>query len=226
MQVLALPRTSIGKKVIMALSGIIWVGFIAIHMYGNTHAFQGRDEFNHYAHFLRTMGEPIFGYGQLLFLARVVFIVSIALHIWAAFTLYQQARHARPANYAVKRVVQANYAVRFIRLGGVVLAFFLLYHLAHFTWGVPLVHPTFVREDPYGNLIAGFQFLPNVLLYLVALVALGAHLFHGVWSMFQTLGVNSREYDGTIRAFAIALAVIIPAGFSLVPISVMLGILK
>jgi succinate dehydrogenase / fumarate reductase cytochrome b subunit len=178
----------------MALSGIVWVGFIAIHMYGNTHAFQGRDEFNHYAHFLRTMGEPIFGYGQLLFLARVV--------------------------------VQANYAVRFIRLGGVVLAFFLLYHLAHFTWGVPLVHPTFVREDPYGNLIAGFQFFPNVLLYLVALVALGAHLFHGVWSMFQTLGVNSREYDGTIRAFAIALAVIIPAGFSLVPISVMLGILK
>jgi succinate dehydrogenase / fumarate reductase cytochrome b subunit len=223
MQAAALYHSSIGKKAIMALTGLIWIGFVAFHMYGNLKVFYGQETFNDYAEGLRTIGEPIFGYLHLLTLARIVLIVALALHIWSAWSLYVQARQARPANYATRRVVQANYASLTMRWGGVLLILFVLFHLAQLTWGVPALNSEFTRSDPYSNVVNAFSFWPTVVLYLLALVALGFHLFHGTWSMFQTLGWNNRDYDRLVHGLAWAVAIIVPVGFALVPIAIQLG---
>ena len=225
MQAMALYRTSIGKKVIMAVSGVIWIGYVVMHMYGNLKAFGGEVYFNAYAEGLRSLGAPVFGHLHLLTLARIVFVLSIVLHVWAALSLYRQAARARPDRYATRRVVQANYASRTMRYGGVVIALFLVFHLAQLTWGVPAVHSEFIRGSAYRNLLAAFQSPLVTAFYLVALAALGFHLFHGVWSMFQTLGLNSQRYDGTIKGLAWILAIVVPVGFAVVPISIQLGIL-
>jgi succinate dehydrogenase / fumarate reductase cytochrome b subunit len=226
MQAAALYRSSIGKKAIMAVTGLIWIGYVVMHMYGNLKAFQGAEYFNHYAEGLRHLGEPIFGYLHLLTIARIVLVVAIVAHIWAAAALYQQARAARPANYATRRVVQANYASLTMRLGGVVLLLFILFHLAQLTWGVQGFHDDFVRGDAYHNLVVSFQAWPVVAIYLVALVALGFHLFHGTWSLFQTLGLMSRDYDGLVRGLAWLLAILVPVGFAAVPLAVQFGLIQ
>lgn len=225
MQAAALYRSSIGKKALMALTGLIWIGYVVVHMYGNLKAFQGAAYFNEYAEGLRHLGEPVFGYRHLLTVARLVMVGSIGLHVWAALALYRQAAAARPATYASRKMVQANYAALTMKYGGVTILLFVLFHLAHLTWGVPGVHNDFIHGNAYHNLVSGFQFLPWVVLYLLALVALGFHLFHGVWSMFQTLGLNNRDWDGLFRALAWTLAIVVPVGFAAVPVAVQLGIL-
>ena len=226
MQAMALYRTSIGKKVIMALSGVIWIGYVVMHMYGNLKAFSGQLYFDAYAEGLRSLGAPVFGHLHLLTIARIVFVLSIVVHVWAALSLYRQAVRARPDSYAMARVVQANYASRTMRYGGIVIALFLLFHLAQLTWGVQSVHNEFVRGDAYHNLVAAFQSPLVVALYMVALIALGFHLFHGAWSMFQTLGLNSQRYDGIIKGLAWILAIGVPLGFAVVPIAIQLNILS
>ena len=224
MAVMTLTRSTIGKKAIMAVTGLVWVGFLAFHMYGNLKVYQGAEYFNHYAESLRELGAPIFSHLHLLTVLRIVVTVSVLLHIWAAVTLTQAARNARPQSYEMKRLVQANYASITMRYGGVAIALFLLYHLAHFTWG--LLPGVFVKGDAYGNLVAGFQSIFNVIFYLVAVTALGMHLFHGSWSMFQTLGFNNQKYDSTLRGLALALGILIPVGFAIVPLSVLFGFVK
>jgi succinate dehydrogenase / fumarate reductase, cytochrome b subunit len=226
MQAMALYRTSIGKKVIMALSGVIWISYVVLHMYGNLKAFGGSAYFNEYAEGLRHLGAPVFGYLHLLTIARIVFVVSIVVHVWAAWSLFRQAARARPTKYANLRVVQADYASRSMRYGGVVIALFLIFHLAQLTWGVQGVHNEFVRGDAYHNLVAAFQSPLVTAFYLVALVALGFHLFHGAWSMFQTLGLNSQRYDGVIKGLAWVLAIGVPLGFAVVPIAIQFGVLS
>lgn len=223
MQVAVLPRSSIGKKALMAITGAVWIGYLILHMWGNLHIFQGQAEFNHYAEFLREVGAPVFSYTQVLWLIRIVIVVSLVAHMWSAWELYLQARQARSTSYAVKRVVQANYASRFMRIGGVVIILFVIFHLAQYTWGWIT---QFDRSDPYTNVIIGFSNPVIVLFYLLALASLGLHLFHGVWSMFQTLGLNSRRYDGFFRGLAIFVALVVPIGFATVPLSVMFGFLK
>jgi succinate dehydrogenase / fumarate reductase, cytochrome b subunit len=225
MQAAALYRSSIGKKALMAVTGLIWIGYVVLHMYGNLKAFEGAAYFNEYAEGLRHLGAPVFGYRHLLTIARVVLIASLGLHVWAALALYRQAMAARPATYASRKMVQANYASLTMRYGGIAIVFFVFFHLAHLTWGVPGIHNEFVHGDAYRNMVSGFQFLPWVIIYLVALVALGFHLFHGVWSMFQSLGLNNQDWDGVIRAAAWVLAIVVPVGFAVVPIAVQLGIL-
>jgi succinate dehydrogenase / fumarate reductase, cytochrome b subunit len=225
MQAAALYRTSIGQKAIMAVTGFIWIAYVVIHMYGNLKAFQGAFYFNHYAEGLRTLGDPVFGQRHLLTIARLVLVGSLAAHVWAAVSLYNRARKARPSNYEARRVVQANYASLTMRYGGVVIILFVLFHLAHLTWGVPAVHRNFVHGDAYSNLVYGFQSLPVVIIYLAALVALGFHLFHGTWSMFQTLGVNNKSVEPPIRTLAWILAIGVPVGFAVVPIAIQLGII-
>lgn len=225
MQAVALYRSSIGKKAIMAVTGLIWIGYVAVHMYGNLKAFDGAVYFNTYAAGLRQLGDPIFGYGHLLMVARVVLVGSLAAHVWAAVSLYNQARTARPSNYEAKRIVQANYASLTMRYGGTVLLLFILFHLAHLTWGVPGIHNNFSHGNAYANLVYGFQSLPVVLIYLVALVALGFHLFHGTWSLFQTLGISNRSIEPALRAVAWVLAIGVPVGFAVVPVAVQLGII-
>jgi succinate dehydrogenase / fumarate reductase cytochrome b subunit len=224
-QAMALYRTSIGKKVIMALTGVIWISYVVVHMYGNLKVFVGPVYFNEYAEELRYLGRPIFGHLHLLTIARIVFVVSILLHIWAALSLYRQAAKARPQSYANYRVVQADYASRTMRYGGIVIALFLLFHLAQLTWGVEAVSGEFIHGDPYHNLVSVFQSPLVVAVYLIALVMLGFHLYHGAWSMFQTLGLNSNRYDRAIRGLAILLAIVVPVGFAAVPIAVQLGVL-
>jgi len=223
MQVALLPRSSIAKKALMAVTGAVWIGYLALHMWGNLHIFQGQAEFNHYAEFLREVGEPVFSYAQVLWVIRIVIVFSLVAHMWSAWDLNQQARHARSSNYAVKRVVQANYASRFMRIGGVVIILFVLFHLAQYTWGWVT---QFDRADPYRNVVIGFSNPIIVLFYLLALASLGLHLFHGVWSMFQTLGFNSRRFDGFFRGLAVFVALVIPLGFATVPLAIMFGFLS
>jgi succinate dehydrogenase / fumarate reductase cytochrome b subunit len=226
MQAVAIYRSSIGKKALMALTGVIWIGYVVAHMYGNLKAFQGVEAFNHYAEGLRYLGEPIFGYLHLLTVARIVLVAAILIHIWAAWSLFVMARAARPASYASRRVVQANYASVTMRYGGVVILLFVIYHLAHLTWGIGGIHSDYVRGDPFHNLVVGFSSLPIVLIYLAALVALGLHLYHGTWSMFQTLGLMDREWDLPLRLLAWVLAIVIPVGFAAVPIAIQIGFIS
>jgi succinate dehydrogenase / fumarate reductase, cytochrome b subunit len=225
MHVLALPHTTIGKKAIMAVTGVVWIGYLALHMWGNLHIFQGAEEFNHYAEFLRTVGEPVLSHAQLLWLIRIVIVVAIALHIWSAWELYSIARRAHGSNYAVKRTVQANYATKFMRIGGVVILLFIIFHLANFTWTALPETAVTPRQGPYNNVVTAFSNPVITLFYLFALVALALHLYHGVWSMFQTLGLNNRDWDGFFRGLAIFVALVIPVGFALVPLAVMFGVL-
>ncbi len=226
MQAAALYRSSIGKKALMAVTGLVWIGYVTMHMYGNLKVFQGADHFNEYAEGLRYIGAPIFGHMHLLTVARVAMVVSIVVHVWAALTLYLQARAARPASYATTKIVQANYAALTMRYGGLLIALFVAFHLMQLTWGVQGISSDFVSGDPYHNVVQAFRAWPVVVVYLLALLALGFHLFHGTWSMFQTLGLNSDDWDGTIRGLAWLVAIVVPVGFAVVPIAVQLGMLQ
>ena len=226
MQAVAIYRSSIGKKALMALTGLIWIGYVVAHMYGNLKAFQGSEHFNEYAEALRYLGAPIFGYLHLLTVARIVLVAAILVHIWAAWSLFVMARDARPTSYASRRVVQANYASVTMRYGGVVILLFVIFHLAHLTWGINPVHPDYIRGDAYHNLVVGFRSLPVVIIYLIAVAALALHLYHGTWSMFQTLGLNDGNWDGALRALALLLAIVVPVGFAVVPLAVQFGIIN
>ncbi len=226
--VLNLYRTSIGKKVIMAVTGLIGIGYVILHMYGNLKAFVGAEYFNAYAEGLRELGAPIFGHSHLLWIARIVLLAAVVLHVWAAWSLYQEAEQARSTKYVKHVKLQANLAALTMRLGGVVLLLFIILHLMHITWGVPGVHPDFRWDDAYHNLVVGFQsyaYLPAIF-YLVAMVALGFHLYHGTWSMFQTLGLNSHTYTRPLRVLSLILAIVVSGGFALIPLAVMLAIIS
>jgi succinate dehydrogenase / fumarate reductase cytochrome b subunit len=225
--VMSFPRTTIGKKVIMALSGIIWIGFVAGHMFGNLKIYTGAEHFNEYAHGLRTLGEPLLAYGQALWLVRFVIIFAIVSHVWAAITLKQRNMQARPQGYAQHRKLNANAAQLTMIYGGIAILLFVIYHLLHFTVGVAGIHPNFDPNDPYQNVIIGFQsgFYIPVVIYMIALLSLAFHLYHGTWSMFQTVGLNNKTYDGMLRGLAWFVAIVIPLGFATVPLGVMFGLL-
>lgn len=223
MAVMTLTRSTIGKKVIMAVTGLVWIGFLVFHMYGNLKVYQGAEYFNHYAESLRELGAPLFSHLHLLTLLRIIVTVSVLAHIWAAISLTRAARNARPQNYEMKRVVQANYASITMRWGGAAIALFLLYHLAHFTWGLIPIPGGFVKGDAYENLVGGFQSIFNVAFYLIAVAVLGLHLYHGTWSLFQTLGFNNQKYDSTLRGVSLALGILMCLGFAIVPLSVLFG---
>lgn len=225
--VLAFPKTTIGKKVIMALSGVIWIGFVAGHMFGNLKIYMGAEHFNEYAEGLRTFGAPFLAYSQGLWLVRLVIIFAIGSHVWAALTLKARNLSARSTGYAMHRKLNASAATLTMIYGGVAILVFIIYHLMQFTLGVPGIMPNFDPTNPYQNVIIGFQsyyYIP-VVVYLIALLALAFHLYHGTWSMFQTIGFNNKTYDGGIRALAWLAAILIPLGFATVPLGVVFGLL-
>jgi len=219
------PNTTIGKKVIMALTGLIWIGFVAGHMFGNLKIFLGEEHFNHYAHGLRTLGEPLLAYGQALWIARIVVIVALVAHIWSAISLTLLNKQARSSGYVQHRKLNANAAQMTMIFGGIALVLFILFHLMHFTLGA-VVHPSFNPDNPYYNVVVGFQSYGYILVvvYLLALIALALHLYHGMWSVFQTLGLNNKTYTDALRILAWLVAIFIPLGFALVPLSVVFGI--
>lgn len=221
-----LLNSSIGKKAIMAVTGIIGYGFVILHMVGNLHVFEGQAKFDEYAEFLRTVGEPIVPRTGLLWVIRIVLLAAVALHIWMAVSLTRQDGAARQVGYRAKKKVQASFASLTLRWGGIAIFLFLIYHLAHFTFGVTALLPTFQRGAAYANVVAGFQNPINVLLYLLAVAALGTHLFHGVWSMFQTLGLNGARTNRLFRGLATLSGIGLFLGFAVVPIAVLTGIVR
>lgn len=221
-----LLSSSIGKKAIMAVTGFIGYGFVILHMVGNLHVFEGQAKFDEYAEFLRSVGAPIVPHTGLLWVIRIVLLAAVVLHVWMAISLTRQDAAARQIGYRSKKKVQASFASLTLRWGGIAIFLFLIYHLAHFTFGWSAVHPTFVRGAAYANLVAGFQNPINVALYLVAVAALGTHLYHGVWSMFQTLGLNGPRTNGLFRGLATLSGIGLFLGFAVVPIAVLTGIVK
>ena len=225
---LTLYRTTIGRKIIMAVTGLVGIGFVLGHMYGNLKIFIGPEYFQEYAEGLRALGAPVFGHTHVLWIMRLVLLACVILHVWAAYTLYQDSNHARSTNYAQHKTLQATFASLYIRVGGTIILIFLIFHLAQFTWGTPGISPDFVSGEVYNNVVLGFQsyfYLPAIF-YLIVMVILGFHIYHGAWSMFQTLGLNNKNYTHALRTLSLALAIIIAGGFSVVPLAVIFGILQ
>lgn len=219
-------RSSLGKKWVMAITGFLLFGFVFTHMAGNLKVYQGREKFNAYAEGLRTIGLPFMGREWLLWGARLVLLAAVVLHMHAAWSTSRQSRQARGQRYRRRAAVQMTYAERTMRYGGVIIALFVLYHLAHFTWGWSAVHPDFIHGDPYHNFVVGFSSWPASLIYLVAQVFLGFHLYHGVWSMFQSIGWVPRTGRDWRRAFATTFAALIVVGNVSFPIAVLTGVVR
>ena len=231
---LTLYRSSIGKKAIMAVSGLIGIGFLVLHMYGNLKIFEGQEYFNAYAAGLRTLGAPIFGYSHLLWIARLVLLAAVILHVVMAYQLTRQDLGGRPRQirYAVKKDVQATYASRTMRWGGVLLLLFIIYHIMNLTLGVVGYGPGGYRAEDtegfhaYENVINAFSNPLATIFYVIAMLALGLHLYHGFWSLFQTLGLNNYRIDRILRIGAGAVAVILTLGFIVVPLAVLFGVVS
>jgi succinate dehydrogenase / fumarate reductase cytochrome b subunit len=210
--------SSVGKKIVMGATGLILVAFVVGHMAGNLQFFAGPARFNAYSHLLQV--DVI----ELTWLLRVTLFASVVLHVIAAYQLTMQNRAARPADYVRREPQVSTYAARTMRWGGVYLLLFIPYHLLHFTTGT--LHPAFVRGEAYGNVVIGFQTMWVALFYLGAMAFLALHLYHGAWAAFRTLGMARPSNDPLHRRLALAIAVIVPAGFSLLPLSVMLGFIR
>jgi succinate dehydrogenase / fumarate reductase cytochrome b subunit len=217
-------RSAVGKKAVMAVSGVILFGFVLIHMIGNLKVFLGPEHLNDYARFLRTVGEPAIPENGLLWIARIVLLAAVALHIWSAYSLTMMNWAARPVGYRDRGFERATYAARTMRYGGVLLVLFIVYHLLHFTTGQ--LHQSFIEGDAYHNVVAGFQVWWVSAFYIVANFALGLHLFHGLWSMFNSVGLTNPRFETWRRNFATAFAVIITAGNISIPLAVLLGIVR
>jgi succinate dehydrogenase / fumarate reductase cytochrome b subunit len=214
-------KTAVGKKAVMAVSGIVLFGFVLVHMLGNLKLYQGREAMNEYARFLREIGVPELPESGVLWIARSVLLIAVAAHIWAAWQVTRQSRAARPVSYQRRSVVQATYASRTMRWGGVILLLFVVYHLLHLTFGT--VHPAFVEGDVYSNVVRGFQVWWVAAFYIVAQAALGFHLYHGLWSLFQSLGWNHPRFNRWRRRFAQVFAAIVTLGNLSFPLAVLSG---
>ncbi|GMR24256.1 MAG: succinate dehydrogenase cytochrome b subunit [Acidobacteriota bacterium] len=219
-----LYRNAVVKKAIMAVTGLVLFGWLAGHLLGNLKVFQGAEKFNAYAEYLKTMGTPLLPTSGVLWLARGLLAVSIVLHIWSATSLTLTNRRARSTDYENRRGVQLDYAARTMRWSGYLLAFYIVYHLMHLTWGN--VHHDFIASNPYANLVSGFQILPIALVYIGANLLLGMHLYHGLWSLFQSLGLNHPSYNAWRRTFAVTFAIVMSLGFISIPVAVLIGVVS
>jgi succinate dehydrogenase / fumarate reductase cytochrome b subunit len=220
----SLVASSVGKKIAMAVSGVLLVGFVIFHMYGNLKVYQGAEAFNHYAEGLRTVGAPIFGRGHLLWIARAGLIIAFIIHVWAALLLTVQSRAARNVGYRRYESLVFSYASRTMVSGGLILLAFVIYHLMHMTFGN--AHPDFIHGDAYHNFVTGFRSWPVAIAYIVAMIALGFHLYHGIWSAFQTLGADHAWYVRLRRPLAALIALALVVGNISFPIAVLAGVVR
>jgi succinate dehydrogenase / fumarate reductase cytochrome b subunit len=219
-------RSTVALKLVMALSGLLFIGYVLAHMYGNLKAFAGHDAFNSYAEHLREFGEPILPHEGFLWLMRVALLVALVAHVTAAYLLWRRASAARSVKYQVKKNSHSSLASRTMRWGGLTLLLFIVWHLLNFT--VPRVNPTGgATNDPYNLLVDTFDVWWMTLIYLAAMLALGMHIQHGTFSAMQTLGfTNTRAARDRFRAVGWVLAIVIAGGYSLVPLSVLVGIIE
>lgn len=210
----------------MAVTGAVMVSFLVLHMLGNLKIFYGRDSFNEYAHWLRTLLEPFVPYRTVLTILEIGLVVAVVLHMWAAIALARRAGRARPVKYVARKSQAAGYTTHIMRWGGLTIALFVVWHLLDLTFGV--VNPKGFDSAPADRMIAGFD--PSrwwvTLIYLVAVVMVGLHLRHGVWSALQTIGWANRDRDRVLRLSAGLLAAVLVAGFLAPPLAITFGVVK
>jgi len=216
--------SSVGKKILMATTGVILYAFVIGHMVGNLKVYMGPAAFNHYAEGLRTFGAPFFGRGQLLWLIRLLLIFSVLVHVIFALQLWLKSRRARRHGYKKYQGLEFSYASRTMLWGGVAILAFVVFHLMDLTFGS--VNPGFIPGDAYHNFVASFQRLPVSMAYVAAMIPLGLHLYHGFWSMLQTFGANNPRYNRWRRPIAGVLAALIVIGNISFPVSVLLGVVR
>lgn len=216
--------TSVGKKSVMAVTGGIFLLYVIAHMIGNLKVFFGIETFDAYSQHLREIGEAIVGYEGVLWLIRLVLVTSVVLHMWAAFSLWYRAKKARPIGYQHRQSWQGSYAARTMRWGGVIIALFVIWHILDLTTGT--VNPRGGDESAYVKLVASFDRPVVAIFYILAVVALGLHIRHGLWSAIQTFGANSALKQNALKTFSFVVAAVITIGFAIVPLSVMTGLVR
>jgi succinate dehydrogenase / fumarate reductase cytochrome b subunit len=209
--------TSVGKKVVMAVSGFILFGFVLVHMIGNLQIFAGPARLNAYSAFLHGLGGGLWAF-------RGVLVLAVVLHMLAAAQLTWQAWESRPQKYRMQRYRETGYAARTMRWGGPLIAAFVTLHILHLTTGH--LHGSFVKGDVYANVVAGFKVWWISALYIVTMLALGLHLFHGFWSFLQTLGANHEKYNHWRKNGAAFFAAVITCANVSYPTAVLLGLVK
>jgi succinate dehydrogenase / fumarate reductase cytochrome b subunit len=225
--------TAVGKKYVMALTGMIGIGFVVVHMIGNLKMYLGVVnegelrvyDIDWYGEFLRELLVPIMPRTYVLWGLRLLLIAAVLMHIHAAYSLTFLNRKARSVKYQSARDYQvANFASRTMRWTGIIVALFIVWHLADLTWG--WANPDFIRGAPYHNIDTSLSRVPVAILYIVANIALGIHLFHGTWSLFQSMGWSSPRFDSWRRGLATAIATIIVVGNVSFPIAVLAGVIE
>lgn len=220
---LAFYDTTIGKKAVMAVTGVILFGFVVGHLAGNLQIYLGPEKVNQYARLLHSMPGPLWG-------ARIVLLVSVVLHIWSSWQLWLLKRRARPVAYKMRANLDSSYASRTMIWSGPIVGAFVVYHLLHFTFGTVL--PGGLARlpdgsvDVYRNLITGFSQPLVSLFYMVAVTLLGFHLYHGLSSMFQSLGINHPRYTPRFEQFAALASVLITIGNLSIPAAVLAGVVR
>jgi succinate dehydrogenase / fumarate reductase cytochrome b subunit len=217
-------RSAIGKKAVMAITGVILFGWIFLHMAGNLKLYFGPEKMNEYAHWLRILGTPAVPETSVLWVTRIILVIAVVFHIHSAYALTIMNRKARPVGYRDREYVSATYAARTMRWGGVIILLFVIYHLLHLTTGQ--AHHSFIQNDPYHNVVAGFQVWWVSAVYIIANLALGFHLYHGLWSMFNSLGLTDAKFNPWRRHFATAFAVLICVANISFPLAVLIGIVR
>jgi len=220
-------RSDIGKKWVMAITGIVLMGYVFAHMVGNLHVFEGARQIDSYGEWLRELLDPPFPRTMALWGLRVTIIVALALHIHAAYALTRVNWRSRGGvqRYQSRRdYVAANFAARTMRWTGIIIALFLVFHILDLTWGA--ANPGYVRGEVYRNTVASFERVPVALAYIAANIALGIHLYHGGWSLFQSVGWNNPRFNLWRRYFAVGFAVVVTVGYISVPIAVLTGLVS
>jgi succinate dehydrogenase / fumarate reductase, cytochrome b subunit len=205
--------STVGKKLVMAVTGLIMIGFVIVHMAGNLQFFEGSERLNAYSAMLHGPAR------ELLWILRIVLLAAVLAHIAAAYQLTMIDRAARPVPYARKQLQTATIGSRSMRVGGVVLALFIVFHILHFTT-LTIQPAPLVEGDVYGNVLASFRIWWVTAIYVIGMIALGLHLYHGAWSSVRTLNLERHKLDPFRRPVAIAIAVLVWAGFTLVPVAV------
>ncbi len=210
-------RSTIGKKIVVAVTGLLLFGFVIVHLLGNLQIFLGAQALNAYAAALRKAP-------ALLWATRLILLASVVLHVVATVQLAIRNRQSRPVPYRDYDPREAGLPSRVMIWGGLFLALYIPYHLLHLTTGS--VHPQFSPTDIYANMITGFSVWHVSAFYIVAMVALGLHLYHGVFSVFQTLGLTHPRYNPWRKRLAIGSAYLIAGGYITIPLAVLLGVLR
>ncbi len=217
---LTLTDTSIGKKAIVAVTGLVLFGFVIAHMIGNLQIFLGPEVYNHYAETMQSLG-------PILWVMRLIVLGSVALHAYFTILLVRQAQAARPHAYRVQTSAVTTYAARTMKLTGPMLAAFILYHLVHFTFpGVPMGDYVHDHHDVYAAFVASFQIPWVTGIYVIAQVLLGFHIYHGAWSLFQTLGLSHPRYNMWRQVIPQSLALLVIVGNISMPVAVLLGVIE